>query len=146
MNNRKTLTMIMAISLILGSYQSFAQTAEELLPKAIQLEEVKGELEQAIELYQTIVTRFPENRAIAAKAQFHIGLCYEKLGLKEAQKAYQKVIDSYPEQTEPVKLANEKLSILLRAKEIIKESKEQYKLSKIYSGLSHPFSMGKFSL
>jgi len=42
MNNRKTLTIIMAISMILGSYRSFAQTAEELFPKAIQLEEVKG--------------------------------------------------------------------------------------------------------
>ena len=127
--------------MLLGGYSSFAQTAEELLPKATQLEEVKGELEQAIEVYQSIVTRFPENRAIAAKAQFHIGLCYEKLGLKEAQKAYQKVVDSYPEQTEVVKVANEKLSILLRAKEVIKKGEEQYKLSKIYSGLSYPSSM-----
>jgi len=141
MNSRKSLSTILSISLLLVGYLSFAQTAEELFPKAIQLEEVKGELEQAIEVYQSIVTRFPENRAIAAKAQFHIGLCYEKLGLKEAQKAYQKVVDSYPEQTEVVKVANEKLSILLRAKEVIKKGEEQYKLSKIYSGLSYPSSM-----
>jgi len=113
MNNRKTLTMIMAISLILGSCQIFAQTAEELLPKAIQLEEVKGELEQAIEVYQTIVKDFPENRSIAAKAQFHIGLCYEKLGFKEAQKAYQKVLDNYPEQQQEIALAKERLNKLL---------------------------------
>ena len=50
MNSRKTLTIIMAFSLILGSYRSFAQTAEELFPKGIQLEEVKGELEKAIEV------------------------------------------------------------------------------------------------
>ena len=48
MNYRRTLIMILSISLLLGGYLSFAQTAEELLPKAIQLEEVKGELEQAI--------------------------------------------------------------------------------------------------
>ena len=113
MNSRKTLTMILAISLILGSYHSFAQTAEELLPKAIQLEEVKGELEKAIEVYQTIVTSFPENKAIAAKAQFHIGLCYEKLGLKEAQKAYQQVLDNYPDQHSEVALAKERLSQLI---------------------------------
>ncbi len=77
MNGRKTITTILAFSLILFSYDSFTQTAEELFPKAIQLEEVNGELEQAIEVYQTIVKDFSDNKPIAAKAQFHIGLCYE---------------------------------------------------------------------
>lgn len=115
MNSRKTLAIIMAVSLILGSYQSIAQTAEELFPKGIQLEEVKGELEKAIEVYQTIVTQFSANRPIASQALLHIGICKEKLGMKEAADAYQKVVDKYPEQTEAVKLANEKLSFLLRA-------------------------------
>ncbi len=115
MNSRKTLTMIMAVSLVLISYRSFAQTAEELLPKGIQLEEVKGELEKAIEVYQTIVKDFPENKPIAAKAQFHIGLCYEKLGLKEAQKAYMEVVNNYPDQQSEVALAKERLDNLERA-------------------------------
>jgi len=136
MNSRKTLTMIMAISLISGSYQSLAQTAEELLPKAIQLEEVKGELEEAIEVYQTIVDKFSDNRPIAAKAQFHIGLCYEKLGLKEAQKAYQKVIDSYPEQTEAVIAANEKLSLLFGAESIIRKEDKAFNIRKVWEGTS----------
>lgn len=114
MKSGKILTMIIAFSLILISYQSFAQTAEELLPKAIQLEEVKGELEQAIEVYQTIVQDFPENKSIAAKAQFHIGLCYEKLGLKQAQKAYQQVLDNYPDQQGEVAMAKERLANLQR--------------------------------
>lgn len=118
MNSRKTLTMIMVISLILGSYHSFAQTAEELFPKGIQLEEVKGELEKAIEVYQTIVTRFPENRQVAAKAQFHIGLCYEKLGLKQAQQAYQKVLDNYPEQEQEIALAKERLNRILAMQDV----------------------------
>ena len=115
MNSRKTLTIIMAISLILGSYRSFAQTAEELFPKAIQLEEVKGELEKAIEVYQTIVTKFSANRPIASKAQLHIGLCYEKLGdaqAREARKAYERVVRDYADQAEPTKLARERLSAL----------------------------------
>lgn len=112
MNCRKTLVTIMAISLILGSYQIFAQTAEDLISKGIQLEEVKGELEKAIEVYQTIVTRFSDNRPIAAKAQFHIGLCYEKLGKQEAKKAYQEVIRNYGEQKDVVAKAQERLSKL----------------------------------
>ncbi|MFC1552804.1 tetratricopeptide repeat protein, partial [Candidatus Latescibacterota bacterium] len=134
MNRRKTLAICMAISLILGICQSFAQTAEELLPKGIQLEEVKGELEKAIEVYQTIVTKFSANRQIAAKAQLHIGLCYEKLGLKEAQQAYQNVIDLYPEQNEAVKVANEKLSLLLKAEAILKKEDTEYNIRKVWTG------------
>ena len=112
MNSRNTLTIILATSLILGRYQSFAQTAEELFPKAIQLEEVKGELEKAIEVYQTIITQFSDNRPIASKAQLHIGLCYEKLGNKEARKAYESVVLNYADQTEPTKVARERLNAL----------------------------------
>jgi len=123
----------MAISLIWGSGKSFAQTAEDLISKGIQLEEVKGELEKAIEVYQTIVTRFSDNRSIAAKAQFHIGLCYERLGIKEAQKAYQKVIDIYPEQVEAVKLANEKLSLLIRAETVNRKEDKEFNINQVWA-------------
>ncbi len=113
MNRRKTLAICMAISLILGICQSFAQTAEELFPKGIQLEEVKGELEKAMEVYQTIVTKFSANRPIAAKALLHIGLCYEKLGKQEAQKAYQRIIQEFADQKEVVAEARTRLSSLI---------------------------------
>ncbi len=113
MNSKKTLTIIMAIGMILGSYQSVAQTAGELFSKAIQLEEVKGELEKAIEVYQTIITQFSADRQIASKAQLHIGLCYEKLGNKEARKAYELVLSDYADQAEPTKMARERLKALI---------------------------------
>jgi Tol biopolymer transport system component len=113
MNCRKTLTIIMAINLILGSYKTFAQTAEELFPKAIQLEEVKGELEKAIEIYQAIVTQFSANRPIASKALLHIGLCYEKLGNTQARKAFERVVSDYADQAEPTKMARERLKALI---------------------------------
>ena len=121
MNSRKTLTLIMSISMMLGSYQSFAQTAEELFPKAIQLEEVKGELEQAIKMYQTIVTMFPENIPVAAKAYLHMGICYEKLGMQEAQKAFEAVIAKYPTQVDAVRTAREKLDRLNQARSAVQQ-------------------------
>ena len=102
MNCKKTVALCMAIGLILGNYQAFAQTAEELLPKGIQLEEVKGELEKAIEVYQTIVDKFSDNRPIAAKALLHIGLCYEKLGNQEAKKAYREGLIDANDQIGPI--------------------------------------------
>ena len=115
MKNRKTLAIIMAISMISGSYQSFAQTAEELFPKGIQLEEVKGELEKAIEVYQTIITQFSDNRPLASKAQLHIGLCYEKLGNTEARKAYERVVRNYSDQADIASEARIRLATLTRA-------------------------------
>jgi hypothetical protein len=63
-----------------------------------------------------------------------IGYCYEKLGLQEANKAFQKVIDKYPGQDEAVKEAREKLAILLRAQAVIKEEDKGITIRKLWSG------------
>jgi Tol biopolymer transport system component len=115
MKGKITFALIIMTGLLLSGLDSFSQTAEELLPKALQLEEVNGELEQAIELYQEIIKDYPENKPIAAKAQFHIGLCYEKLGMEQAQKAYREVVDNYPGQENEVAMAMERLASLKRA-------------------------------
>ena len=110
---------------------SSQQTAGELFEKALYIEEAQGDLQKAIDIYQKILKQFPENREVAAKTQLHIGICYEKLGLKEAQKAFQKVVDNYPEQTEAVKAAKEKLAILLKAQAVIEKGDKEFKITKI---------------
>jgi Tol biopolymer transport system component len=121
MKGKVALTIIIAAGLLLSSFDSLSQTAKELLPKALQLEQVKGELEEAIEVYQKIVKDFSDNRPIAAKAQFHIGLCYEKLGMKQAQQAYKSVIINYGDQKDIVTTAQERLSrLILIAEELEK--------------------------
>ena len=121
MKGKISLALIIVTCLLLTSLDSLSQTAEELMPKALQLEEVKGELEEAIEIYQKIVKDFPDNRPVAAKAQFHIGLCYEKLGMEQAQQAYRSVIKEYGDQKDLVKTAQERLSrIILIAEELEK--------------------------
>jgi tetratricopeptide (TPR) repeat protein len=104
--------IVFILILAFASSASIQQSAEQLYQSGIYKEEVEGELEKAIEIYQTIVKQFPGNREIAAKAQLHIGLCYEKLGLKEAQKAFQKVVDNYPERQEEVAIAKERIAAL----------------------------------
>ena len=88
------------------------QQAGELLSKAVYEEEVNGELEKAIEVYQTIVTEFPNNRPVAAEAYFHMGICYEKLGKQEASKAYRQVIQKYADQNDLVTEARVRLAAL----------------------------------
>jgi Tol biopolymer transport system component len=99
--------------ILLGSPSFSRQTAGELFEKALYMEEGQGDLQKAIGLFQDLLKRFPDNRDIAANAQLHIGLCYEKLGLQEAERAFQKVIDNYPEQANAVETARKKIRLLL---------------------------------
>ena len=112
MKRGKKIVLILTAILLPGAYHAFAQTAEELLPQAIQLQEVKGELEEAINLYQLILDQYPEKEKICAKATLNMGICYEKLGSEHARQAYRDVIDKYAEQEDEVALARVRITRL----------------------------------
>lgn len=149
MNYKRVLFLVSFIAVLIAAIEG--QTSPEykvLFEKAKFTMETKGDLNMAISLFNDIIKKYPKEREYAAKSQLYIGLCYEKLGVKEAQKAYQKVVNSYPEQTETVKLASEKLSLLLRAGAIAeKEDKKkigtnsQLTMRKLdYEQLNEPFA------
>src|SRR4030043_1727612 len=86
-----------------------------LFEKAKFTMETKGDLKGAIELFEEIIKKYPNERDYAAKSQLYIGMCYEKLGEEQAtqaQKAFEKVVETYPEQAEAVRVANEKLFVI----------------------------------
>jgi len=137
MNKTKSFGVIVFVGLlslvVLASSLRSQQSAAEMLEKALYTEEAQGDLQKAIGLYQQILERFPESREVAAKAQLHIGLCYEKLGLREAPKAFQKVVDNYPEQAAAVATAKEKLAGLLRARSAVASREGGLRIRKIGS-------------
>jgi len=107
------IALVLAASLLsAGQTAQKSQSADVLLGAALHQEEVEGNLEAAIKIYQKLLADFPGNRPLAAQAHFRIGVCYEKLGRREAQKAYQTVIQDYGEQKEFVAQAQERLSKL----------------------------------
>ena len=101
------------------------QSAEDLYQAALLKKEAEGDLNGAIKLFQDILTRFPDKRDIAAKSQLQIGFCYEKLGMQEAQKAFEAVVKNYPGQAEEVKIAKEKLVLLRKARSIAEKSAQE---------------------
>jgi len=104
-------TTALTLILILSGVAAFTQDVPDLFYKAVHLQEVKGDLEAAIPLFEKVVSE-SKDPSLAAKAQLRIGMCYEKLGQREAQAAYQKVIDSYPQQHQEVALARERIAAL----------------------------------
>ena len=131
---------VLSLGLLVAFHNlSSQQTAGELFQEALYQEEAEGDLEKAIGLYKKILEQFPGEREIAVKAQLHIGLCYEKLGLKEAQDAFEKVVDNFPEQEEEVKIARQKLARLLKAKDVIEEKKTELTMQKVFTGVNRDF-------
>ena len=124
---------LLAVAFFLFSGTVQQESAKRLFEKALHLEETKGDLEKAIEVYKQIVAKFPDERALAAQSLYRLGLCYEKLGMREAQKAFQNVIEAYPDQTDTVKLAREKLAALARAQAAVEEGDREFKITKIHT-------------
>jgi hypothetical protein len=123
--------VILIIFFIAPSQEALSQeSAEQLYEAALFKKEAEGDLEGAIQLFQKIIAQYPENRKMSAKAQLQIGKCLEKLGLKEASTAYQKVIDNYPGQEEEVREARENLSLLIRAKTVLEKRDIEFKIRK----------------
>jgi len=94
------------------------QTSDDLktlYEKAKYTMETKGDLQEAQTIFEQIVGNETADRSLRAKAQLHIGMCKEKLGLKEAINAYQEVVNSYPEQHGEVAVAKQRLSVLSNA-------------------------------
>ncbi|MEW6756017.1 MAG: tetratricopeptide repeat protein, partial [Candidatus Latescibacterota bacterium] len=91
------------------------QTPAVLLEEGLTKETADGDLEAAIAVFRRIVQEHPEAGSVAASAQLHIGLCYEKLGRREAAQAYEQVIAQFPAETEIVAQARERLSALQQA-------------------------------
>jgi Tol biopolymer transport system component len=131
----KRLSILIAILILFSfSFGSLAaQNGYDLFQKALTKERGEGNLEEAISLYQKVIAE-TKDESLAAKAQLRIGICYEKLGMKEAQKAYQIVIDNYPSQTETVKVAKEKLAVLLRAQAVVEKGDKEFKIRKLWGG------------
>ena len=124
------IAVLISLLITLSLVSNALQNGYDLFQKALAKERGEGNLEEAIALYKKVVKE-ASDKSLAAKAQLRIGICYEKLGWKEAQKAFQKVIDNYPGQTETVKVAKEKLSILLRAQALVEKRDNELKMTKI---------------
>ncbi len=112
MNPRTILGLALAPLLLAAWSAPAQQSAEHLLQSALYKEEVEGDLVSAIQIYQSIVEGFPDDRSVAARALVQLGQCHEKLGSLEARQAYERVLDEYADQREQVAVARARLAAI----------------------------------
>jgi len=111
--NKTCLILILTIAglFLSGTEVLSQQAAGQLYEKALYLEEAKGELQGAIDLYNRIAENRSADQSFQAKALLHMGLCYEKLGKQEAVKSYQRLVNNFPAQKNEVAIARERLAL-----------------------------------
>jgi Tol biopolymer transport system component/TolA-binding protein len=102
------------------------QNPEAMLAEGIYLEEVNGELDQAIKTYKSIVDKYPDNRKVTAEALLHLGSCYEKTESPDAYATYQELINKYTDQKDEVAVALARVEYLDAYAADINEKAERY--------------------
>lgn len=120
---QKSLAIILVGLFCVTAFSQSSKKAEILFYRGLHLEEVKGELKEAIAVYQQLLKEFADVRPIAAKALLHIGICYEKMGGREAQKAYERIISEFSDQREIAAEARVRLSLIEQPSSKAKEDK-----------------------
>ena len=125
MKTRIIIGLLTTFFLFTGIKTSLSQTAEQLYQKGLMQEEGEGNLQEAINIYNSIVENQNADKSLQAKALLHVGLCYEKLGKEEATKAYQQLVNNFPSQKNEVAIAKERLSRLILETDKVTQIREQ---------------------
>src|SRR5438105_11073154 len=106
----RTIAISAAATLLFAGSTFGQQNPREVFERARMLDESNQNLTEAIKLYGQVVSQANEQRALAARAQFRIGILYERLGRKaEAQRAFQTVVKLYGDQSDVAGRARAKL-------------------------------------
>ena len=111
MRTKHGLGLLMAVLLAAPAPQA-AQTPEAMLGAALHQERVTGNMQAAIDGYRKLLASKGVSRSLAAQAQFHIGICYEKLGNQEARKAFENVVRNYSDQKDLATQARARLAAM----------------------------------
>jgi len=92
-------TLALAILMLPASLAGAQDKMAEQLRKGIVEEEANQNLDKAIQVYQSILAQFDEERKTAATTLFHLAGCYRKQGkTDQAIAAYKRVVQEFPDQ------------------------------------------------
>lgn len=121
----KKLTASLILVVTLAGFSVLAASSAELLEKGIYLEETKGDLDAAREVYQRIIDDPGASRSIAAQAQLRLGTCELKLGNKQkAISALDRLTQQFPDRDQLLALVDNQIPALLD--EMIRQIEQNY--------------------
>ncbi len=99
MEKLKSITIIFLLSVGLLSSAAPAKTVSVLLQEGLYAEEIEGNLDAAIKIYEQVISESKETQRTAAQATYRIGMCFLKKGEKaKAAERFRNLISKFPEQ------------------------------------------------
>ncbi len=138
------LPVTLAILVFTTQISTSQQTSGQLFEKALYAQDIKGDLTEAIKIYQQILDDNSSDRQVSAKALLNIGMCHEKLGNQEATKTYNRLINNFPDQKNEVAIAKERLSKLFDARSVDEIVIKQIWTGKDVDNLGSPSADGVY--
>ncbi|MBN2172781.1 MAG: PD40 domain-containing protein, partial [Bacteroidales bacterium] len=127
--------LFLIFTVIISSFQ-VQQDHKVLFEKAKYTMETKADLTAAIDLFETLIKQYPNEKEYVAKSLLYQGLCFEKLGNQEAVKKYQQLVQNYSDQKNEVDFARERLSFLdAKLANILKQAEQHLKKGNELFGL-----------
>jgi tetratricopeptide (TPR) repeat protein len=108
----KTILLLLSTATLLAAAPAArAESASDLMEQGIYSEETKGDLDSAVQLYKKVIAQARTDQALAAQAQYHLGLCYYKQkNYTDANTAFETLVKDYPDQKDMVALARKYLA------------------------------------
>ncbi|MCK4292034.1 MAG: tetratricopeptide repeat protein [Planctomycetes bacterium] len=114
MERFKSITIIfllLAVGLLASAAQ--AKPASVLLQEGLYAEQIEGDLDAAIKIYEKIIAQAEQTQQSAARAMYRIGICRLKKGDKtQAAQEFQQLIGKFPGQKPLVAKAQQQLAKL----------------------------------
>jgi len=114
MKTRKTVTNTLLLILLLfvaSATPASAQSASVLLQEGLYAEEIEGDLDAAIKIYEKVIAQAEQTQQAAAMAMYRIGMCRLKKGDKtQAATQFQQIIDKFPAQKSLVAKTRQQLA------------------------------------
>ncbi|MDH4240442.1 MAG: HEAT repeat domain-containing protein [Phycisphaerae bacterium] len=124
MEKLKSITIIFLLAVGLFTPVAPAKTTSVLLQEGLYAEEIEGDLDSAIKIYEQVIGRAKEAQQAAAQATYRIGMCYLKKGQKDkAAEHFQNIILNFRSQKALVTKAEKQLDkIKPRAERIVEQA------------------------
>ncbi len=136
--NTKYVSKYISIIFLIIINLAYTQSSLEIFQKGLYQENGAGNLEEAINIYISVINDGNADRLLRAYAQLHIGICYEKLGIAKAKKAYQNVLENFADQQDAVAEARKRIERFVReVPNINPEAREAFIKAEHYSTMKN---------
>jgi hypothetical protein len=100
MERFKGITVVLLITVAVFACAAAGKSANTLLQEGLYAEEVDGDLDAAIKIYQQVIDQSAAQRSYVAQAMYRQGMCYLKQQDEDrAREVFAKVVGDYGDQT-----------------------------------------------